>query len=539
MKSGNVDPPSDFIKFIYEYLSDTQQKTNMMFKRLQENQVLLINKLNQLSLDVEYLKNDVRLESSTANHVEFYQSLEESELIKKVKFPDWLDLTEKEPVEIQYITEEVGSNESKIMQVFADIINNKQCIVKYTSEVFDSIKPYLFTLLPKTLDVDKLIRKGKNIGILPLCLGFIEGKCLFDNSNKRKVEKLTTEDKGQALFYACKVLEQFRPLKHCMVALTNYHQIIFMKAVRRYDGIYYIESDPITLFDYNSNNNNYSSDGWAYLCSMLKKCVDESHIVLPKIEDIEPLSLTKLNVVEFLGRGNTSIVYGIDAIQSGCFSNKKIALKLFYKHKEKSVDHECKIIDILKEKGIKNVPEVIKKTETFVLLKRYNKLASPSPQQANQLIDALEEIHRLGFMHRDIRPDNIMQDDDGTVILIDWSFSLTKEEAKSGCGFTGTIAFSSDRYLDESSEYRETDDCESLLKYLYYWDNAKLRKRLYNLREFTEQQKRYHTSRIWKDVEDVPFVKALELIRNDSNPYDALRTFVKECYELNKVVNEM
>ena len=62
-------------------------------------------------------------------------------------------------------------------------------------------------------------------------------------------------------------------------------------------------------------------------------------------------------------------------------------------------------------------------------------LESEARYYFQQLIDAIEYIHELGYSHRDIKPDNILLDDDFNIKLIDFGFATKSSKSKS---FRGT-----------------------------------------------------------------------------------------------------
>lgn len=58
-----------------------------------------------------------------------------------------------------------------------------------------------------------------------------------------------------------------------------------------------------------------------------------------------------------------------------------------------------------------------------------------------KVCDAVRFAHERGYVHRDIKPDNIMVGDFGEVFLMDWGLALKHDEAALGQNLTGTLAF--------------------------------------------------------------------------------------------------
>lgn len=61
-----------------------------------------------------------------------------------------------------------------------------------------------------------------------------------------------------------------------------------------------------------------------------------------------------------------------------------------------------------------------------------------------QLMNALEHLHRHGTAHRDVKPENIMLDDQDGVVLIDFATAWVADETQGGDMISGGFEFEVD-----------------------------------------------------------------------------------------------
>ena len=80
------------------------------------------------------------------------------------------------------------------------------------------------------------------------------------------------------------------------------------------------------------------------------------------------------------------------------------------------------------------------------VLDRFEIVASSHMQQ---LSECLKGAHRVGVVHRDIRPENIMVDSSGVARLIDWGAAYMANAGLAlAQGLIGTFRYASDTALE-------------------------------------------------------------------------------------------
>ncbi len=97
-------------------------------------------------------------------------------------------------------------------------------------------------------------------------------------------------------------------------------------------------------------------------------------------------------------------------------------------------------------------------------------LGSFSLKYAHQLVSLLAELHSFKYVHRDIRPDNIMSTREHGLLLIDFGFAVKRQTIQP---FYGTLHFASDAVLAKlingqtSFSCDGTEDLESAVRAIF------------------------------------------------------------------------
>jgi tetratricopeptide (TPR) repeat protein/predicted Ser/Thr protein kinase len=192
----------------------------------------------------------------------------------------------------------------------------------------------------------------------------------------------------------------------------------------------------------------------------------------------------RYQVIEELGAGGMGRVYkvrdtkvgekialklirpeaGLDKRSLERFSNE---LKLARKIRHKNV---CQMFDLGEDRGTRFITmEYVYGEDLRQLIRKVGRL---SPGQAvaiaRQVCDGLEEAHRLGVVHRDLKPQNIMLDEDGNARIMDFGIarSLTGKSITGAGAFIGTPEYMSPEQV-EGKDIDERSDIYSLGVILY------------------------------------------------------------------------
>src|SRR5512136_1540413 len=179
----------------------------------------------------------------------------------------------------------------------------------------------------------------------------------------------------------------------------------------------------------------------------------------------------RYQIIEELGHGGMGKVYkvqdtkigekialklirpeaGLDKRSQERFSNE---LKLARKIRHKNV---CQMFDLGEDQGTSYITmEYVRGEDLKQLIRKVGRL---SPGQAiaiaRQVCDGLEEAHKLGVIHRDLKPQNIMIDEEGRARIMD--FGIARSLAGKSITGAGVLIGTPEYMSPEQVEGKDVD----------------------------------------------------------------------------------
>lgn len=166
-----------------------------------------------------------------------------------------------------------------------------------------------------------------------------------------------------------------------------------------------------------------------------------------------PVLARRFEIISILGEGASGSVFHA---RDRARDNREVALKVLF-NKSAFDDHtlerfrsEFEVLQEIRHRNIVAAYDLVTLENTIAYTMEYikgedlGKVTSTrtfTPEELDaifiDLLDAVTEVHRHGIFHRDIKLENIMLAEDGTVKLTD--FGLMKREAAKGLTKTGIL----------------------------------------------------------------------------------------------------
>jgi len=223
----------------------------------------------------------------------------------------------------------------------------------------------------------------------------------------------------------------------------------------------------------NPSGTRFCGNCGASLTSTDKAPIQATKTLLTSLRDLTVGSTFagRYQVIEELGKGGMGKVYKVLDTKI----NEKIALKLLnleFAPGDKTLDrfrnelrlarqishrHVCRMYDLGEAEGMPYITmEYVSGEDLKSLIRRIGQFTvGKAVLIARQVCEGLSEAHRLGVVHRDLKPQNIMIDSDGNVKIMD--FGIARSLKTKGITDTGEI-FGTPEYMSpESLEGKEVD----------------------------------------------------------------------------------
>ena len=184
-------------------------------------------------------------------------------------------------------------------------------------------------------------------------------------------------------------------------------------------------------------------------------------------------------ITEEIGRGGMGVVFKANDIEA----DRPVALKVLIGREQSSVrdierfkkeatvmaplehDNIVKIADVGREKGLDYIAMTYVDGESLKnLVNDEGPMTSTKALEIiSQAAEAMSFIHSHGILHRDIKPDNLMLDDDGRAYLMDFGLAgWDKIEIMQGRGAIGTPMYQPPEQTDVGGPFGPISPCSDV-----------------------------------------------------------------------------
>ena len=202
-------------------------------------------------------------------------------------------------------------------------------------------------------------------------------------------------------------------------------------------------------------------DAWPYVVTLLRM-QPAAALGLPP----DTAARGGVDIVQFLGMGATASVFAAARVDA---DGSVGVLKVFDGTNAETAAALCaNEVHVLERlRGVSGVPTLLRawNTESGMRCILTTPRCTPlnDPIRLLEVIQILKDIHTLGFVHRDVRPSNILADPDGAAHLVDVGFAVASGTV---CDFAGSLAFTSERQraaADGAAAAAPSDDLVALV----------------------------------------------------------------------------
>jgi hypothetical protein len=290
-------------------------------------------------------------------------------------------------------------------------------------------------------------------------------RAFVDNKRSRRGE-FSDDDRGKLFRYCTIVLEHYQPFRHFMGAALFDGQFAQCFRVIRGDNKFLVEDGRVLNLSKQGDAQLYAG----FLCSRNAQGCNIVHVAGAELGSV-------------LGGGGTGIVYKLKQFDNG-------VVKVPFDHTVDIVHHERTVYLALAAKQVfspglsRLMPGTEDSKEPWLILQGYfSRLIVEAPFDITKLCSLIDRedaplraLHTGGFLHCDVRPDNILciLDDVDRLALVDLGASRLCDN---NAPFRhGGISFASDRVLNafknktEDFKFCIADDLISLVRCVFVFD---------------------------------------------------------------------
>ncbi|CAG8515993.1 2066_t:CDS:2 [Diversispora eburnea] len=255
---------------------------------------------------------------------------------------------------------------------------------------------------------------------------------------KRFNEQFSDDDVGHAVSFGEKVLQLQPQRTYVYVILTDCRLICIYKVTRCNCNFNFFRFSYEYVLPANLNyeSRNHPPDGWRYLVTIMECDQEKLGWVDPSLK----FNFDTVKLVRSINTGRTSIVY-----EGKLNDMDPVVVKL-----AKEVDYlSCfeREKNVLKNlDNLLHIPKLLLCNEnSLVTVPLGTKVKNIQKEDIRNIIETLRTVHSRGIVHMDLRADNLIRDNDEKIVIIDWGYSVRKNEIGE---FAGALRCMPDNILE-------------------------------------------------------------------------------------------
>jgi thiamine kinase-like enzyme len=259
---------------------------------------------------------------------------------------------------------------------------------------------------------------------------------------KRVGENFNNAQIGQAISFGEKVL-QLQPRRGFVYVVLTDCIIINIYIVFKANQ----NTNPTTQFTYQYTKSAYlefnsapnaDNTGWKSLVTIMESSPNNLGWMEPSLK----FGNETVKLVRFIGVGRTSVVY------EGTHNDTLVAVKMAKKANYlPCFENENTALNDLSDLNSLHIPKILFDSEDALVMAQVGeRIINLRKKDIKDIINTLKEVHSLHYVHRDLRKYNLIRDQCGNIIIIDWGYSI-KLEGNNDFTFAGALECMPDSVL--------------------------------------------------------------------------------------------